>query len=61
MCKYCEEQKRLEERENDNIHFEIYGRHLRVIGKLPMISTYFGRDVLINYCPMCRQKVRWFK
>ena len=52
MCKYCKEQKRLEERENDNIHFEIYGKHLRVIGKT--FGFFIARDVMIEFCPMCR-------
>ena len=56
MCEYCEKKKRIEERDNDNIYLEIYGKNLRVIGKL--FSFNFGRIVLINYCPMCRQKAR---
>lgn len=56
MCEYCEKEKSIEERENDNIHFEIYGKHLRVLGKV--LSIPLGRDVIINYCPMCRKKVR---
>lgn len=55
MCQYCENKKKLEERENDNIYFEIYGKNLRVIGKL--FSFNFGRIVLINYCPMCGRKL----
>lgn len=56
MCEYCEKEKHIEERGNDNIHFEIYGKHLRVIGKV--LNIPLGRDVIINYCPMCRKKVR---
>lgn len=52
MCKYCEKEKRIEEVENDNIYFQIYCKHLRVMGKLFNFSL--GRDVIINYCPMCR-------
>ena len=52
MCEYCEKEKRIEERENDNIHFEMYGKHLRVLGKV--LNIPLGRDVIINYCPMCR-------
>ena len=55
MCEYCEKEKSIEERENDNIHFEIYGKHLRVLGKV--LSIPLGRDVIINYCPMCGRKL----
>ena len=57
MCEYCEKEKKIEENEDDNIHLSIIGKHLRLLGKLPMISTYFGRDVLINYCPICGRKL----
>lgn len=55
MCKYCEEEKHIEERENDNIYFEIYGKHLRVIGKV--LNIPLGRDIIINYCPMCGRRL----
>lgn len=56
MCEYCEKGKRIEERKNDNMFFEIYGKHLRGIGDF--FNTFrFGRDVLINYCPMCGRKL----
>ncbi len=55
MCKYCEKEKRIEENEKDNIYFQIYGKHLRVIGNL--FNFNFGRDILINYCPMCGRKL----
>lgn len=55
MCKYCESGKRIEERNNDNIFFELLGKHLRVMGKL--LNIPFGRDVIINYCPMCGRKL----
>lgn len=55
LCNYCEKEKRIEEYKGDNVHFEIYGKHLRVIGK--MFSFNFGRDFLINYCPMCGRKL----
>lgn len=54
MCMYCEKGKHIEEAENDNIYFEIYGKHLRVIGKV--LNIPLGRDVIINYCPMCRKE-----
>ena len=54
MCKYCEKGKRIEELENDNIYFRIYGKHLRVIGKV--LNIPLGRDVIIDYCPMCRKE-----
>lgn len=57
MCEYCEKEKRIEENENDNIYFEIYGRFLRVMGKA--LSIPVGRQVKINYCPMCRRKVEY--
>ena len=57
MCEYCEKEKRIEENENDNIYFEIYGRFLRVMGKA--ISIPIGRQVKINYCPMCRKKISY--
>ena len=54
-CEYCYKEKKIEERRTDNIYFEIYGKHLRLFGKVIGIS--FGRDVLINYCPMCGRKL----
>ena len=54
MCEYCEKGKRIEEAENDNIYFHIYGKHLRVTGRV--LSIPLGRDVIINYCPMCRKE-----
>jgi hypothetical protein len=56
MCEYCEKGKRIEENKNDKTYFTICGKHLQVTGKL--FSYYFGRDVIINYCPMCRKKVK---
>ena len=55
MCKYCEKGKRIEEVENDNIYFEIYGKHLRVAGKV--LNILLGRDVIIEYCPMCGRRL----
>lgn len=58
MCEFCEKGKKIEEAENDNIYFEIYEKHLRVIrvtGKVLKIP--FGRDIIIEYCPMCRKEV----
>ena len=54
MCRYCEKGKKIEEVENDNIYFEIYGKHLRVIGKV--LNIPIGRDIIIEYCPMCRKE-----
>lgn len=59
MCEYCEKEKKIEEREEDNIYFHIYGKHLRVIGKV--LNIPLGRDIIIEYCPMCRKKVRRVK
>ena len=59
MCEYCEKEKKFEEVPDDNMYFWIYGKHLRLKGK--MFSYNFGRDIIISYCPMCRQKVRWVK
>lgn len=56
MCEYCEKEKHIEERKEDNIYFKVWGKHLQVIGKV--LSIPLGRDVIINYCPMCRKKVR---
>lgn len=56
MCKYCKKGKSIEERANDNIFLEIYGKHLRLIGRI--FNIPLGRDIIISYCPMCRQKVR---
>ena len=53
MCKYCEKEKKLEE--NDNIYFRIWGKHLQVIGKV--LGIPLGRDVIIDYCPICRKEV----
>ena len=55
MCKYCEEEKKLEERENDNIYFTIYGRFLRVQGRV--LSIPLGRAIKISFCPMCGRKL----
>ena len=54
MCKYCEKGKKIEEVENDNIYFYIYGKHLRVIGRV--LNIPLGRDIIIEYCPMCRKE-----
>jgi len=54
MCEYCEKGKKFAESKNDKIHFEIYGKHLRFSGYI--FHIFVGRDVLINYCPMCRKK-----
>ena len=54
MCKYCEQEKKIEETEDDNIYFTIYGRFLRVQGRV--LSIPLGRVVPINYCPKCRTK-----
>ena len=55
MCEYCEEGKHIEENKNDNIFLIMYGKHLRAIGKIFIIN--FGRDIYINYCPMCGRKL----
>lgn len=55
MCRYCEKEKKIEEEENDNIYFTIYGRFLRVQGKLFTIPL--GRAIKINYCPMCGRRL----
>ena len=55
MCEYCEEAKHIEENENDNTFLLMYGKHLRIVGKL--FNIPFGRDILINYCPMCGRKL----
>ena len=54
MCKYCEKGKKIEEVENDNIYFTIFGRFLRVHGRV--LSIPLGRTVPIEYCPMCRKE-----
>ena len=56
MCRYCEEEKKLEERKDDNIFFTIYGRFLRVHGRV--FSIPLGRVVPITYCPMCGRKLK---
>ncbi len=56
MCNYCEKGKYIEERAGDNIFIEIYGKHLRVIGRV--LNIPLGRDVIINYCPMCRKEAK---
>lgn len=55
MCRYCEKEKKLEECKDDNIFFSIYGRFLRVQGKV--LSIPLGRTIKINYCPMCGRKL----
>ena len=54
MCKYCEKGKYIEERAGDNIFLEIYGKHLRVIGRV--LGIPLGRDIIIEYCQMCRKE-----
>ena len=54
MCRYCEKGKKIEEVENDNIYFTIFGRFLRVHGRV--LSIPLGRTVPIEYCPMCRKE-----
>lgn len=55
MCEYCNSKKNIEENKGDIIYLHIWGRHLRLIGKLFNIA--FGRDLMINYCPMCGKKL----
>ena len=55
MCRYCEKGKYIEERAGDNIFLEIYGKHLRVIGRV--LNIPLGRDIIINYCPMCGRRL----
>lgn len=55
MCKYCEKGKYIEERANDNVFCEIYGKHLRLIGRI--FNIPLSRDIIISYCPMCGRKL----
>ena len=55
MCEYCEKGKKFSEDKTDKIKFDIYGKHLRFFGKV--LNFPIGRDVLINYCPMCGRKL----
>ena len=55
MCKYCKDEKKIEERKDDNIYFTIYGRFLRVQGRV--LSIPLGRAIKINFCPMCGRKL----
>ena len=55
MCEYCEKEKHIEKRKKDNIYFKVWGKHLQVIGKV--LNIPLGRDVIINYCPMCGRKL----
>ena len=54
-CEYCNSKKIIEEMPADNIYCDIYGRFLRIQGKI--FGTYFGRVIKINYCPMCGRKL----
>ena len=57
MCKYCRnEPEIIEENKNDRIYLEIWYRHLYIRGNLFKIP--FGRDILINYCPMCGRDLK---
>ena len=56
MCKYCEKGKYIVERAGDNIFLEIYGKHLRVIGRV--LNIPLGRDILIEYCPVCGRRLK---
>ena len=58
QCPYykdCEKGKKIEEVENDNIYFTIFGRFLRVHGRV--LSIPLGRTVPIEYCPMCGRRL----
>lgn len=55
MCKYCEKGKYIEERANDNVFCEIYGKHLRLIGRI--FNIPLSRDIIISYCPICGRKL----
>lgn len=55
MCKYCEKGKKIEKEENDNIYFTIYGRFLRVQGRV--LSIPLGRAIPVNYCQMCGRRL----
>lgn len=55
MCEYCKKGKHIEEIKGDNIYFEIWGKHLMVIGRV--LSITIGRDVIINYCPICGRRL----
>lgn len=55
-CEYCDDKlKHIEELNSDIIYLEIYGKHLRLNGKL--MGLRFGRDFMINYCPMCGRRL----
>ena len=55
MCEYCEKEKKLEQVQNDNMYFWIYGKHLILKGKI--FSYNFGRHIIIDYCPKCGRKL----
>ena len=56
MCKYCKnEPEIIEENENDRIQLKIWYKHLYIRGIL--FSIPFGRDIIINFCPMCGRKL----
>ena len=56
MCEYCENGKEFTETGTlDNIYFTIYGKHLRVSGEI--LGIPLGRDVIINYCPICGKEL----
>ena len=48
--------KHIEERADDNIYFRIWGKHLQVTGRV--LGIPLGRDIIIEYCPMCGRRLR---
>ena len=55
-CKYCKnEPEIIEENENDRIYLQVWYKHLYIRGHL--FNIPFGRDILINYCPMCGREL----
>lgn len=55
MCKYCNGERKIESRPNDNVYIEIYGRKLILFGKVK--HEHIKKEYPINYCPMCRQEM----
>ena len=57
MCEYCEKGKKIEEVENDNIYFTVFGRFLRVHGR-PMCRKEAGRVIHITLKEMLEEIVQ---
>ena len=69
MCKYCESNKPISERElakdrltYEGIEMDIFGNELQIYAvgeyqKGTHIYGHYEKTIIINYCPMCGRKL----